>query len=330
MAAFRQFVANSRVVLRSPFVRLRLWGVAATVALLGCEASSRPDPNPNAVRSIDMPPSPAESSTPGSDAATPANEVAPRAVRRPPRVLEPVATSLSGDTLPPFKPDQLCFSDSFSNVNGAVMQMDAAKKISFAGRGMSRSVGLFLADKAEGEAILKIIEDAETTGADGQPGVFALKWDKLPPQLQYSGFVYMGLDGEGPRLTLPLDEIQSPDDLRRFRMRFRYKAVNTQVEDPPLIDFNARFEPNGPNAYESRIVLGKLTATEAWQQFEGSLGNGENAEKFAAAVLEGRPSSFRLTFSQAGSIGNYFPGDTLHVDDVVLTYDRPESDTPAP
>jgi riboflavin biosynthesis pyrimidine reductase len=50
-----------------------------------------------------------------------------------------------------------------------------------------------------------------------------------------------------------------------------------------------------------------------------SLGEGTNAEALLAAIAGEKPTSFKIIWAQGGPIANYQPGDTLLIDEIVIT-----------
>jgi hypothetical protein len=173
-----------------------------------------------------------------------------------------------------------------------------------------------------GPLVMKAFEDNVTVGPDGQPGVLALSWQQLPPQLPYSGFVYLGGRNADQRMTLPpLKQAKTIDDLRPIRLKFRHKAVNDTATEPISLTVGCRLEPMLADSYARRVDLGTFTASGEWGSFEMSLGGGTNAEALLKSIADENPPAFKIIWAQAGKLADYRSGDTLLLDDVIITHD---------
>ncbi len=215
---------------------------------------------------------------------------------------------------------EVVYTDGFSDlsnqqsvfVNGRYESMDAA----------STRIVLAFMDIPNGETFsLKILEDSITQGADGQPGVLALSWDKTPTKAAYSGFTYHGRKKSGGQIGLPfVNAAKDADDLRGYRLRFRFKAVNLAAPVPMSLQAKCRLEPLVANSqsYEKRLELPILVASEEWQQYDAELQYGQNMEAFLASVHEERPEHFKMIWSQNGPVTRYRAGDTLLIDDIEI------------
>jgi len=167
---------------------------------------------------------------------------------------------------------------------------------------------------------MRALEDNATSGPDEQPGVLALSWLELPPKLPYSGFTYLGGRASEDRLTLPpLQMAKTLDDLRPLRLKFRHKVVSESRTEPFSLTIGCRLEPMLKDSFAKRVDFGSFTATGEWGSFEMSLAEGTNADKLLAAIASESPSSFKIVWSQAGKLDDYHSGDTLLIDDVVIT-----------
>lgn len=166
------------------------------------------------------------------------------------------------------------------------------------------------------ELILQWLEDGETLGPDGKPGVLALTFENLPPQLAYSGFSYVGRT-QDPKLALaPLANATSADALRGVRVRFRYRTLNTKTNDGHRSTFGIRFEAMVPDSYKKRLDLGQIVATDEWLAFEADLSEAGNIDAFVECIKTEMPTGFKLLFAQGVKAELYKPGDTLLIDNI--------------
>lgn len=209
--------------------------------------------------------------------------------------------------------------DTFADASGAIhWNRDGAK--SAEGAPSQRTIYFFNGTPEGGPLVMRIFEDGAVNGPDGKPGVLALSWQEIPAKLPYSGFVYLGGRIDSERLTLPLlKQAKSTDDLRQFRLKFRYKGANELREGPFSLNVGCRLEPVLADSYTKRLDLGAFTVTGEWGNFEMSLAEGKNSEAFLRAIADENPPAFKIIWSQAGSLADYRPGDTLLIDDIVIT-----------
>ena len=73
------------------------------------------------------------------------------------------------------------------------------------------------------------------------------------------------------------------------------------------------------DSYAKRLDLGTFTVTGEWGSFEMGLADGKNSEAFLRAIADENPPSFKIIWSQTGPLANYRSGDTLLIDDIVIT-----------
>jgi hypothetical protein len=210
--------------------------------------------------------------------------------------------------------------DSFADVTGTIhWNHDGVK--SYEGPRGERTVYFFHGMPEGGPLVMRTVEDNVTPGPDGQPGVLSLAWLQIPPQLRYSGFAYLGGSASADRLVLPLlKEARTTDDLGKFRLSFRHRAINEHREGPFELTIGCRLEPLLADPYAKRIDLGNLAITGEWGHFDMTLGDGTNAEAFLTAIAGESPSSFKIIWSQAGPLTGYSSGDTLLIDDVIIQH----------
>jgi hypothetical protein len=109
------------------------------------------------------------------------------------------------------------------------------------------------------------------------------------------------------------------DDLRPLRVQFRYKGVNDKREGPFQLTIGCRLEPLLADSYAKRLDLGTIVVSGDWSSFDMSLGNGKNAAAFLQAIADENPAGFKILWAQAGPLAAYRPGDTLLIDDIVIT-----------
>lgn len=222
-------------------------------------------------------------------------------------------TTLPSRALPP----GVIFGEYFDRVSGASARYDQRGHESTAGKGPGATRTGFFADPEGRDSLtMRSVDDDQTNGPDGKPGVLALLWEAVPPKSNYTGFVFMGWSG-GPMLQLPpVSAAKSPDDLKGVHLRFKYRAANTQSPSDLGLTVGVRIEPNIPDSYGKRLEFGVITATDAWNEFTVKLSEGSNIEPFLAMIAAESPREFMLIFSQRGPITNYQPGDTLLIDDI--------------
>lgn len=206
------------------------------------------------------------------------------------------------------------YVDSFADVGGAVQRFEnGSQKMPETQR--TRLVFPFGAASNE-PLILRAVEDHQSNGSDGKPGVLALSWEALPSTLAYSGFVYQGRVSHSVRLPL-LQAAKSANDLDNIRLRFRYKGLKSNATDVAF-PVKCRVEPNIPDAYAHRLELMTITPTNEWQLFEAILGDGSNSKVFLQYIAsEEFDGNFKLSWSQSGPIVNY-RDTTLLIDDIEL------------
>lgn len=184
----------------------------------------------------------------------------------------------------------------------------------------TRTIYFFNGMPEGGPLVMRVVEDNMTTGPDEQPGVLAFSWQELPPKLPYSGFTYLGGHTAATRLQLPpLKLAKSAGNLGPFRLTFRHKAVNAGRLEPFTLTFSCRLEPMLSEPYAKRLDLGDFSVSEQWGSFDKSFAEGKNLEAFLSAIASENPASFKVTWSQSGPLTNYRSGDTLLVDDIVIT-----------
>ena len=206
------------------------------------------------------------------------------------------------------------YLDSFADLGGAVQSFEnGSQKMPE----ILRTCLVFPFGAASNEPlILRAVEDHQTLGFDGKPGLLAFHWETLPSTLAYSGFVYQGRVAHSIRLPL-LQSAKSADDLDKVRLRFRYKALKSDSSGVAF-PVKCRVEPNIPDAYAHRLELMTITATGEWQLFDAILGDGSNSKAFLEYIgSEEFDGNFKLSWSQSGPIGSY-TGATLMIDDVEL------------
>jgi hypothetical protein len=211
------------------------------------------------------------------------------------------------------------FHDSFADVAGSVRwNRDGVK--SAEGPPSQRMIYFFNGMPEGGPLVMRVVEDSALSGPDGMPGVLALSWVELPAKLPYSGFTFLGGRNAAEQLTLaPLKQAKSADDLRQFQLTFRHKGMNERSSMPLSLNVGCRVEPLLADSYAKRLDLGTLTATGQWGTFEMAFAQGTNSEAFLRAIADENPRGFKIVWSQVSSLASYRPGDTLLIDDIVVT-----------
>jgi len=212
------------------------------------------------------------------------------------------------------------FRDSFADAQGAIRwNRDGARNAE--GPVSNRMIYFFHGMPEGGSLVMRIAEDNAARGPDGEPGVLALSWQELPAKLPYSGMTYLGGSDAERRLTLPLlKQAKSVDDLRPFRLAFRFQGVNERRETPFRLSVGCRLEPVLADSYIKRLDLGTLAVSGEWGAFEMNFAEGSNAEEFLRAIAEENPPGFKIIWAQAGPLAAYLPGDTLLIDGILITH----------
>jgi len=222
--------------------------------------------------------------------------------------------------------EKILFADSFSDVKGHVIgQTDG--KIFKGGEAPTRQLLPFMgiSPLANGKLTIVAFEDSLTAGPDGKPGVLAISIVDVPRIATYCGFAFLG--GLKPENALTLNEITGAptlENLRRLKLRFRFKAANDKDAAAVGAALGCRLEPLVNNSFASRLAFGVIEANGEWQSFDRSLGDGENAESFLKTITADQPTAYKLIWSQIGSITRYQPGDTLLIDDIQIVQTAPE------
>ena len=241
---------------------------------------------------------PAEKTTDDAPVETPASESAP----------------VRGDA------GLILYEDTFADVAGSIRRKVDGKQQPGEGPPASRTVFTFQAPPEDGALMMRVFEDHQTPGPDGEPGVLAVAWDEIPKKLAWSGFVYLGGANAGKRMTLPkLQAARTPADLSGLRLRFRYRGVNTSSNAPVQLQVDCRLEPVLDDSFARRIDFGVLVATDEWQSFDLALADGKNLEAFLKMLAENNSPSFKIVWGQAVPIAHYHAGDTLLIDDIRIT-----------
>ena len=211
--------------------------------------------------------------------------------------------------------DGSLYFDAFSDVSGSLirfknglMQTERSEK--------TRDIYPY-ANNSRDPILLEVMEDSESLGADGKPGVLALSWQSTPKTLEYSGFVYLG---KPSRICLPrVAEAKTKVALDSFHLRFRYKGKN---EGNVKVNFKVacRFEPGLGDAYKSRIEMPAITVTDQWQSFSMRLTRGSNVREYLKTAAKASPNEnqFKIAWNQVGPISGYRVGDTLLIDDLEI------------
>jgi hypothetical protein len=300
---------------------VRVWPVVLLAILLsgsGCDL--RKGSKPVMMRAPQTQPATAEPVEPMSEPAVAAEtpEETPVLPVAPADPLPPLSEPAAESTPFPAAPGEL-LHETFADAAGQVRwNRDGVK--SSEGPPSNRTIYFFYGPAEASPLVMRVVEDNATSGPDGQPGVLAFSWQEVPPTLTYSGITFLGGRTSEDRLTLPpLQAAKSVDDLRPLRLKFRHKAVNDGRTEPFSLAIGCRLEPLLAESYSKRVDLGNFTATGEWGSFDMSLGEGTNAEALLAAIAGESPTSFKIIWAQGGPVAGYQAGDTLLIDDIVIT-----------
>jgi len=214
--------------------------------------------------------------------------------------------------------DETVYTDDFASVAGfKSVNVDGSYDDTLDGR--TREAHSYMSDDQILGGILSITvhEDKATKGKDGKAGVLALSYDRVPTNVAYSGFVYLGRPDEA--INLPLGKDTKAVDLEHVSVSFAYRAANKTEKDLGLT-VNCRFEIQIEDAFPSRIDFGELKATDEWQVFDKKLSAGTNQAAFLKKLQAGDDSSsaFKMAWGQQGPITSFQNGDTLLLDDLVI------------
>jgi hypothetical protein len=211
--------------------------------------------------------------------------------------------------------EALLFQDSFSNVSGCRHQIENGKSL-VVGSPRTRSLSIYSAS-ATSDYLLSMSEDNIAVGADGEPGVLSISWDKIPETFDYCGFRYGGYRLKGPPLELrPVALAKVPSDLAGFRVRCKYRGFNNKESATVKFSFDFRLEVMGNEAYEKRADLGRYVASNEWKNIDTDLGDVKNCDLFLKAIADHRPDGFKLVWSQVGNGSDNQAGETLLIDDI--------------
>jgi hypothetical protein len=213
------------------------------------------------------------------------------------------------------------YEDSFADLTGSIHWNRNGTKTSEKAPN-ERTIYFFAAQPEDGPLTMKILEDNETSGPDEKPGVLAFSWPELPGKLDWSGFVYLGRKGNQRMALPPLQAAKAADDLKKFKLSFRYKAANKD-RDKIALQFGIRFEPMLADSYNKRLDFGAINATDKWETFTAGFAEGKNSEAFLKALAEEKPTAFKVIWAQYGTRASYQPGDTLLVDDLKIETTEP-------
>lgn len=279
------------------------------VAMGGCGIKGSPFTQQPTMR-------PATKAAPKQEASSPAEAASSQTL---PLQTAPVGVPAQrpDDSSPDYPPGVL-FQDFFADMRGAIKRHENGMQLAQGPRA-TRQLFFFLGKPEGGAVTLQMQEDATTTGPDGQAGVLSFSWQEVPPALPYSGFAYLGHTLAPRRMTLPpLQTAKSPQDLEGIRLKFQFKGAKADSAAPVQINVGCRLEPNLPDSYNKRLDMGRFVAGEEWSTYDAALTEGTNIEKFLHAIVEEKPTSFKLIWAQAGKIKDYAAGDTFFIDDVVI------------
>jgi WD40 repeat protein len=221
------------------------------------------------------------------------------------------------------------YFDAFSDVNGAMVRFEnGSMSTEFAEK--KREIFPY-SNNSTDPILLEVLEDSESLGADGMPGVLALSWQSTPSSLEYSGFVYLG---RASRIYLPrLAAAKTSASLENFQLRFRYKGRNKnsdqvnfkvacRIEPGEAEAYGSRIEMRINEAFKCRIDLDSLYVTDQWQEYSAKLGSGEGVTAFLNAQARNPTGRFKVVWEHVGAISDYRPGDTLLVDELEIVDSR--------
>ncbi len=264
-------------------------------------------------------PETAVSAAPGE----PATEITP-ILAIPPQVLDPDLQDQIdvGDKSEPIPPQsQPLFRDDFSDLTNSRSGLSDGKAVMDSKP--TRAVWPFAAPQFKGRLALIVSELPEAVGADSRPGVLRVEWEHVPESIDYSGFRYQGRPDPAQRFMLPqIMTAKTPEDLRGFKFRAKFKAENENRGDEATIKFNLRIEPVEDRSYDNRLDFGTIEASSMWKAFEIDLAEAKNGERFVEMFARRGSGLCALIFAQTGSIDDYHDGDGLLIDDIEVLDQR--------
>lgn len=214
----------------------------------------------------------------------------------------------------------VAYADDFSSVKGFHVTNSNGEIEEPNLETATRQIFTFMSDETSGNLSIRLLEDKDTAGPDGKPGVLSMAYLRVPNSALFSGFVYDGRRGDPIKLANFKGEV-GQTQLSQVKVSFRYKATNPDSSKVGA-SYNCRFELAAEDPYEYRIDFGTLRATADWQTFERTLSSGTNHYMFLRAVNQSPDVPFRLVWGQEGEVSSYDDGDTLLVDDVKITIEN--------
>jgi|GEM_PF-5234291 len=221
----------------------------------------------------------------------------------------------------PLRPQTL-FRDEFSDLTNSRGGLIDGKTVLDPKRG--RAIWPFAGSRFKGRLALIVSELSEAVGADSRPGILSVEWEHVPESIDYSGFRYEGRLDLAKRFMLPqVMEARTPEELRGFKFRVKFKAENENLGDAATIKFDLRLEPVEDRNYDNRLDFGTIEASSLWKSFEIDLAAAKNGERFVESFARRRSGMCALIFAQAGSINDYHDGDRLLIDDIEILDQRP-------
>jgi hypothetical protein len=268
------------------------------------------------------------SSTPHATASAAPHEPSTRITAipaLPPQILDPNLEDQNvgddnSEQVPPRS--QPLFRDEFSDTANSRRGLSDGKVVMDSKP--TRAAWPFAASEFQGRLGLIISELPEAVGADSRPGILRVEWEHVPESIGYSGFRYEGRRETNRRLTLPqIMTAKTPEELRGFKFRAKFKAENENLGDEATIKFDLRIEPVEDRNYDNRLDFGTVEASSTWKTFEFDLAEAKNGEKFVEMFARRGTGLCALIFAQAGSINDYHDGDGLLIDDIEFLDQRP-------
>lgn len=125
----------------------------------------------------------------------------------------------------------------------------------------------------------------------------------------YWGFILPGFSVSG----LPLGAV-TVSDLAHAELQFRYRLSSGR-------QINVRLEPTAVGGgFGTRCDFGNLSGNGNWKLFSLKLSQGSNLTAFRNFINAGKTAALQLVFGNGAGLSSYVTGDSLQVDDVLLSY----------
>lgn len=233
-------------------------------------------------------------------------------------------------TVPPVKPVQMGQDvveattehfDDFKDSAGAHKLQDDGQEEEVIGELNNLVYPYVQVSESEGGGVrLKVLEDDQTPGPDGEAGVLRFAIESISGTIDHFGAVYVGNnDGSEIRIHAWTNGGVRREELDGAVLEFKYKGNGR--------GYNVRLEPEIEESWPLRADFGAITATDEWQVFTKPISAADNLDAFLEMLNTVKPERFKIVWGQEGPSSNYQAGDTLLIDDIrIVTPGKIETD----